>query len=175
MVATWGRIAIAAYTSETLATRGLLEERLRRIKRSSLMTVETFRTITLIQEGSLWLAVARESSGSQSRQQSLARAAHCARQLERSSARWAAGEALLIRGSIEASTGNYQRACLIWEEAERELRLHERLLQAAAVQFWRARLTKDAKSEGVAVEAFRTQGVLCPERWAFTFVPVALG
>jgi hypothetical protein len=136
--------------------------------------VATFRTITLLQQGALWLAAARESLADQSRKQFLARAADCARQLERCPARWAAGEAQLIRGSIETSTGDYERSCIFWEQAEWELLIHERLLQAAAVRFWRGRLMKDSELERSAVEAFRVEGVACPERWAATLVPVSI-
>jgi eukaryotic-like serine/threonine-protein kinase len=170
------RAFIAIYTGTVLAAKPAMEEALKRVKRSLLLRVEHFRTVTFIQEGALWVAAAGEgSSDTEIRDQMLARADSCAHSLQKCSGSWGAAEAQLLRGCIHAAKGHHERACILWQQAESELERGGRLLQAAAVRFWRGRLSRDTKLERSAEAVFRDEGVVSPERLAAALVPGASG
>jgi hypothetical protein len=169
------RAFIAIYTGAALAAKPAMEEALTRVKRSLLLRVAHFRTVTFIQEGAFWVATAVDRSlDTETRDELLARADSCAHSLRKCSGAWGVAEAQLLRGCIQAAKGHHERACIIWQEAEGELERGGRLLQAAAVRFWRGRLSRDPKLERSAEGVFRDEGVACPERLAAALVPGVL-
>jgi hypothetical protein len=168
----WARMLIANYSGTALAARPVVEASLKRVKRSLLLRVETFKIITLMQEGTFWIAAATDRSLSAAeRADLLARAKSCADVLQKCRAGWSAAQSQLVRGGIAAASSEPERACIIWQEAERELERNDMLLQAAAVRFWRGRLSRDTRLETSAELAFRAQGVAFPERMAGALAP----
>lgn len=168
----WARMSIAIYSGTTLAAMPVVEAALKRVKRSLLLRVETFKIITLMQEGTFWVAAALDRSlAARERESLLARAKRCADLLQKCRAGWGVAQSQLIRGSIAAASSEGERASIIRQEAERELERNDMLPQAAAVRFWRGRLSLDTSLETSAELAFRAQSVVSPERMAAALAP----
>jgi hypothetical protein len=172
LIGVWARMLIAIYTGKALAAKPEIDTMLKRVKRSLLLRVETFRILTTAHEGIFCVAAATDPSiHAKQRNELLTRAKACADRLQKRRASWSIAESQLVRGCIAAASSDPERACIVWEEAERELGRNSMTMLATAVRFWRGRLSGDSKLETSAETAFRAQGVARPELMARALAP----
>jgi eukaryotic-like serine/threonine-protein kinase len=167
-----GRGQIAIYEGRAAAEFDGLHRQIKRLRRSSLVRVETLAIFALLLEGTLSIAAAADpSSGSSRRKQLLRVAAARGQDLRRRHAVWSAGLAMLMEAGVEAVSGREERASARWYGAQRELERSGMRMYAAAAQYCGGVAGGDRAAVETAEALFRAQGVKSPGRMAVVLAP----
>jgi hypothetical protein len=167
----FGRVQVAMYRQRAAVEFDLIETRLKKLRRSSLLRIETLAIMALILEATFSIAAAGEHSEGAERTRLLAKAAGYAEALRRKHAVWSLGHAMLIEAGIEASFGRREQACARWFDAQRELERSGMLMYAAAARYSRGHAGGDRESIESAEGFFREHGVKSPDRTSAVLAP----
>jgi eukaryotic-like serine/threonine-protein kinase len=167
-----GRAQIAIYRGNAAAALPLINQGMKKARRSFVFRVRTFAILAVLQEGALFVAAAQDpATPARDRARLLKRARASADATRARPGVWSLGLALLLDGCIEAACDRPERACLRWQDAQRELERSGMRLYAASAQYWRGRLTGDRQLESAAEAVFREKGIAFPERIAAMLAP----